>query len=149
MAASLTCELHKVQRHFETDFAAARSSCCTPSYPLCELGFKNLLPPLTLRLVIHQIFLGPPDVYTRPAAVPSAEPIIEPAFPRRPSLTPNASRFSIRRGSSSFSRLSYGIHEEAELDDVKQILEGKQEDSIVGAMFGHGAFDQVKSSWWL
>jgi len=104
---------------------------------------------LIVRLVLHQFFLGPSDVYTRPAAPTVAEPAVEPTPPRRPSLTPNASRFSIRRGSSSFSRLSYGIHEEAELDDVKQILEGKQEDSIVGAMFGYGAFEQVKSSWWL
>lgn len=104
---------------------------------------------LITSLVVHQIFLGPPDVYTRPAALAISEPVAEAVPPRRPSLTPNASRFSIRRGSSSFSRLSYGIHEEAELDDVKQILEGKQEDSIVGAMFGYGAVEQVKSSWWL
>jgi hypothetical protein len=49
--------------------------------------------------------------------------------------------------SSSFSRISYGIHDEADDSEIKEVLGEK--DGIVGAMFGKNVREQVGSTWWL
>ena len=71
------------------------------------------------------------------------------AFSARSRQSISRPTIRIHRASSSFSRRSYAISEDAEDDDVKLALEGKSEDGIVGKMFGYSAWDQVKSSWWL
>jgi len=50
--------------------------------------------------------------------------------------------------SSSFSRVSYAIPDDADQEEVKDILE-KKGGGIVGAMFGKSVRSQVTSSWWL
>jgi hypothetical protein len=50
--------------------------------------------------------------------------------------------------SSSFSRVSYGIPDEAEGEEVKKVLEKRGGgDVIVGSMFGRSVVEQIKSSW--
>lgn len=73
--------------------------------------------------------------------------------------TPDALRR--RRLSSAFSRVSYNVPDEADEDEVKDILlargggagaghgegEGEGEGGIVGAMFGRSVQEQIGSSW--
>jgi len=139
-------------------------------YSLSSTSCTNL----TLRLIVFQLFLGPSEIYTRPSRLSEAVQSQPPS--EQTSLLPNRlsnynlnssaiagdSTFSVRsrnsisrptirvhRASSSFSRRSYAISEDAEDEEIKLALEGKREDGIVGTMFGHSAWEQVKSSWWL
>jgi hypothetical protein len=49
--------------------------------------------------------------------------------------------------SSSFSRISYGVHDDADDEEVKMVLEGKHGDGIVGALFGKSVSQQIGSTW--
>jgi hypothetical protein len=51
--------------------------------------------------------------------------------------------------SSSFSRISYGVHDDADPEEVKAVLE-KNGDGIVGVLFGKSVGEQIGSTWfWL
>lgn len=49
--------------------------------------------------------------------------------------------------SSSFSRISYGLHDDAEDEEIKVALEGRAQDGIVGVLFGKSVGEQLGSSW--
>jgi hypothetical protein len=49
--------------------------------------------------------------------------------------------------SSSFSRISYGVHDDADPEEVKLALEGKNGDGIVGVLFGKSVGQQIGSTW--
>jgi hypothetical protein len=49
--------------------------------------------------------------------------------------------------SSSFSRISYGVHDDADHEEIKLALEGKHQDGIVGALFGQTVKQQIGSTW--
>lgn len=91
-------------------------------------------------LVIQQLTFGPPSTYSRPIA---ADPLLITASPgvNGDSLQPPDIY------SSSFSRVSYNIPDGADEEDVKEALEGKKDDGIVGAMFGKGVKEQISSTW--
>jgi hypothetical protein len=48
--------------------------------------------------------------------------------------------------SSSFSRISYGVHDDADAEEVKAVLE-KNGDGIVGVLFGKSVGEQIGSTW--
>jgi hypothetical protein len=48
--------------------------------------------------------------------------------------------------SSSFSRISYGVHDDADPEEVKAVLE-KNGDGIVGVLFGKSVGEQIGSTW--
>jgi len=48
--------------------------------------------------------------------------------------------------SSSFSRISYGVHDDADPEEVKAVLE-KNGDGIVGVLFGKSVGAQIGSTW--
>jgi len=48
--------------------------------------------------------------------------------------------------SSSFSRISYGVHDDADPEEIKAVLE-KNGDGIVGVLFGKSVGDQIGSTW--
>jgi len=48
--------------------------------------------------------------------------------------------------SSSFSRVSYNVHDDADHEEVKLALE-KNGDGIVGALFGKTVAQQIGSTW--
>lgn len=91
------------------------------------------------RLVLQQITFGPAEVYERPPNRPPIQPLID---PDTPSPQPRS-----RRMSSSFSRISYGVHDEADDEEVKAALEGKGGDGVVGVMFEKSVREQIGSSW--
>jgi hypothetical protein len=125
------------------------------------------------RLIVQQITFGPPTIYARPSPtlpLPSGSAIASlPPTPgdRRISeagapqfLSPfrrNSSTFSRvlipetplrqRRMSSSFSRISYGIADDAGDEEVKEAMERGTGDGIVGAMFGKTVGQQIGSTW--
>ena len=49
--------------------------------------------------------------------------------------------------SSAFSRISYDVREDADDEEVKEVLD-KSGDGIVGVMFGHSLGQQLRSGWW-
>ncbi|ORX36384.1 major facilitator superfamily domain-containing protein [Kockovaella imperatae] len=108
-------------------------------------------------LIIQQLTFGPAVAYERPNSKVGDDSL--PDQPVRPTLPPPSgsardrkfpARPPRRRASSSFSRISYDVHDAANDEDVKNIL-GKdgEADPIVGALFGLGAGKQVLSKWWL
>jgi hypothetical protein len=48
--------------------------------------------------------------------------------------------------SSSFSRISYGVHDDADPEEVRVVLE-KNGDGIVGVLFGKSVGEQIGSTW--
>jgi hypothetical protein len=48
--------------------------------------------------------------------------------------------------SSSFSRISYGVHDDADPEEIKAVLE-KNGDGIVGVLFGKSVGEQIGSTW--
>ena len=48
--------------------------------------------------------------------------------------------------SSSFSRVSYGVHDDADHEEIKAALE-KNGDGIVGVLFGKSVGQQIGSTW--
>ncbi|GFZ42804.1 hypothetical protein JCM24511_00522 [Saitozyma sp. JCM 24511] len=140
----------------------------TPSVKTFFL-FYTIIPVL---LIVQQITFGPPTIYARPSPTlpPSGSAITSlPPTPgdRRISeagapqfLSPfrrNSSTFSRvlipetplrqRRMSSSFSRISYGIADDAGDEEVKEAMERGTGDGIVGAMFGKSVGQQIGSTW--
>jgi hypothetical protein len=49
--------------------------------------------------------------------------------------------------SSSFSRISYGVHDDADHEEIKLALGGKHQEGIVGALFGKSVKEQIGSTW--
>ena len=49
--------------------------------------------------------------------------------------------------SSSFSRVSYPVHDDAGDEEIKMALEGKGKDGIVGVLFGKSVWEQIGSTW--
>jgi len=87
---------------------------------------------LTIRLIIQQITFGPSEAYERPPPL---------------TLTPSSpAPTRSRRMSSSFSRISYGVHDDADPEEVKAVLE-KNGDGIVGVLFGKSVGAQIGSTW--
>jgi len=83
-------------------------------------------------LIVQQLTLAPPEAYERPPPVTLT--------PASPPLLRN------RRMSSSFSRVSYGVHDDAHPEEVKAALE-KNGDGIVGVLFGKSVGEQIGSTW--
>jgi hypothetical protein len=106
---------------------------------------------LTISLIIYQLTLGPGDSYIRPPSVRITEPTPEfaiagdSAFSRTSFSRPAR----LRRASSTASRRSYAVPDDADDEDLKAAMEGNKEDPIVGIMFDKGVWEQIRSSWWL
>jgi hypothetical protein len=82
--------------------------------------------------MIQQITFGPSEAYERP--------------PPLTLTTSSPAPTRSRRMSSSFSRISYGVHDDADPEEVKAVLE-KNGDGIVGVLFGKSVGEQIGSTW--
>lgn len=83
-------------------------------------------------MIIQQLTFGPSEAYERPPPLTLT--------PSSPQPTRN------RRMSSSFSRISYGVHDDADHEEIKAVLE-KNGDGIVGVLFGKSVGQQIGSTW--
>lgn len=103
--------------------------------------------------MIQQFTFGPSEAYERPSPAlasisESSANFLQAPSETAPLLSPHGEPpLRTRRMSSSFSRISYGIHDDADHEEVKMALEGKHQDGIVGALFGKSVGEQVGSSW--
>jgi hypothetical protein len=96
------------------------------------------------RLVLQQLTFGPSEPYERlaPPTLTTTPPTPELDF--NPNLGPPTRS---RRMSSSFSRISYGVHDDADHEEIKLALGGKHQEGIVGALFGKSVKEQIGSTW--
>ena len=94
-------------------------------------------------LIVQQLTFGPSEAYERPTPPSLA---ITPATPISSTEPPAMARRGSRRMSSSFSRVSYNVHDDADHEEVKLALE-KNGDGIVGALFGKSVAQQIGSTW--
>jgi hypothetical protein len=94
-------------------------------------------------LIVQQLTFGPSEAYERPnpplLAITPATPLFSPE-------PPATARSRSRRMSSSFSRVSYDVHDDADHEEFKLALE-KNGDGIVGALFGKTVAQQIGSTW--
>lgn len=87
---------------------------------------------LTASLIAQQLTFGPSEAYERPPPL---------------TLTPSSPLpVRSRRMSSSFSRISYGVHDDADPEEIKAALD-KNGDGIVGVLFGKSVGEQIGSTW--
>ena len=106
------------------------------------------------RLIIQQISFGPSRPYERPLPKAAEPTPVNHTAPARPAQTPlqsptdnKAPRLRSRRMSSSFSRVSYNVHDHADDIEVKGVLGGKGKGD--GVLYGVAAEKQISSRWWM